>query len=255
MELLQGWKAPVQDMDPWNPETFTPQRLESLKEWAAKSGKQPDHSPAEPYRRSTGGGATRDHRDAAGRHAVEAQAVRERLARYGPPCCRESMNSSRRPPQTRPANAWPRCAIGSWPAMRWRCDGRAALSGWRRSMRSFASRPPTSWQTREAGRRAAPARAVRPPGPARPRDQPASAPAIGGAETSEGMVKLLHDPEPNVRAAVLKQMRRSLRSSSCRRSPSMCAVRPTPTSWSTPFASCARPKDGGAGLFDDAPEP
>lgn len=34
-ELLQEWRAPLEGLDPWQPESFTPNRLAGLKKWAA----------------------------------------------------------------------------------------------------------------------------------------------------------------------------------------------------------------------------
>ncbi len=44
LELLTHWKAPVEPIDPWRPETVTPQRIEALKLWtedAAAAGRAP----------------------------------------------------------------------------------------------------------------------------------------------------------------------------------------------------------------------
>jgi hypothetical protein len=34
LDLLTGWQAPVKDLDPWQPETITAERLSRLEEWA-----------------------------------------------------------------------------------------------------------------------------------------------------------------------------------------------------------------------------
>ena len=47
MELLNGWKAPIRDLDPWRPETITPQQLKSLDAWARDVSKKPASAPAQ----------------------------------------------------------------------------------------------------------------------------------------------------------------------------------------------------------------
>lgn len=80
LELLEGWRAPVVGIDPWQPETRTRPRLQSIAEWAAARAAMPDDdaAPAETppsleqqlVRYLT---APED----------EAHAIRERLARFG----------------------------------------------------------------------------------------------------------------------------------------------------------------------------
>jgi len=47
MELLETWKAPSTGLDPWRPETITPERIKALVDWAGKAAgaKQPTTRP------------------------------------------------------------------------------------------------------------------------------------------------------------------------------------------------------------------
>ncbi|MCE5268367.1 MAG: thioredoxin family protein, partial [Planctomycetaceae bacterium] len=44
MELLDGWHAPLQGLDPWRPETFTPRRLARLEKWKDQTTKASDQT-------------------------------------------------------------------------------------------------------------------------------------------------------------------------------------------------------------------
>jgi len=82
LELLKEWKAPVQDLDPWQPETLKPERLEALRRWAAEY---------KPEKNDGRGELTPEQRDSARRELArlvqatdaEATAIRERLAQFG----------------------------------------------------------------------------------------------------------------------------------------------------------------------------
>jgi HEAT repeat protein len=83
LELLRAWQAPVGDLDPWRPETLSADRLKSLRAWAPDAGSRPPAAAAS---------LTAGEREAARRELVrltaapeaEATALRERLARHGP---------------------------------------------------------------------------------------------------------------------------------------------------------------------------
>lgn len=82
MELLQAWKAPLDGLDPWRPDSFTSERMAKLEAWqkeAAKSEAETPQELTEAQRAEAGADIARMLKvpDA------EAGSIRERLARFG----------------------------------------------------------------------------------------------------------------------------------------------------------------------------
>ncbi|MEP0843471.1 MAG: thioredoxin family protein, partial [Phycisphaerae bacterium] len=79
LELLESWKAPVTGMDPWRPETITPQRLEALRQWSAAPGRTAASRPTELEGAALAAarGELADYLKAGS--PADAQAIRERL--------------------------------------------------------------------------------------------------------------------------------------------------------------------------------
>ena len=82
LELLAEWKAPVQDLDPWRPETFTAARLKSLKAWAIDPGATAV-GPAQQLTPVQLAAARREIARLGQGSDADAVAIRERLARHG----------------------------------------------------------------------------------------------------------------------------------------------------------------------------
>ena len=82
MELLEHWKAPLAGLDPWHPETFTPERLASLEKWTQREVggdmAPPKHLSAEQLSAARRQIERMLHADEA-----EADAIRQRLAGLG----------------------------------------------------------------------------------------------------------------------------------------------------------------------------
>ncbi|HEV3022285.1 MAG TPA: thioredoxin family protein, partial [Pirellulales bacterium] len=86
LDLLKEWHAPVDDLDPWRPETITAERLERLAEWADQQA-----SAAEAERQAAPAHLAGDELAAAqaeierllGADDAEAEAICARLARHG----------------------------------------------------------------------------------------------------------------------------------------------------------------------------
>lgn len=207
LELLDGWRAPIQDLDPWRPETITPQRLEALQTWARQTGDRPASAPAQ---------LADDVLENARRELVrlmqadrdaEAEIVRERLARLGPALLplvtaelkqaakdrdRERLTALRYrlAAPTRLAMEWPggfeRLASTDAPTRQRAAEDLAARAQADASplLRELFSNPDPL--VREIS-----LRTLR---------------KVGGEEANEALTSLLGDPEPNVRAAVLKQL-------------------------------------------------
>ena len=83
MELLEHWKAPLAGLDPWRPESFTPERLASLDKWTQREVggdmAPPKHLSAEQLSAARRQIERMLHADEA-----EADAIRQRLAGWAP---------------------------------------------------------------------------------------------------------------------------------------------------------------------------
>lgn len=217
MELLVEWKAPVQGLDPWEPATITPQRLEELKHWAEARSKAP------PTTQSTQGAVTgalspeeltAARRDIATLLAAttgsEARAARERLARSGtallPEVHAALQNAASDRDRERLTALRYRLSASDDLALSWPegFDRLAAPDAAVRhkavdelSTRTHAQDAPLLLEL------------FSDPDPLVRETSLRMLQSMGSSGTTEGLVKLLHDPEPNVRAAVLKQLAES----------------------------------------------
>lgn len=81
LELLEAWGAPVAEMDPWEPTTLTADRLAAMQAWSKSA--TPAVATTRPIR-SVVSVASELARMAACESEEEATAIRERLARFGP---------------------------------------------------------------------------------------------------------------------------------------------------------------------------
>lgn len=207
LELLESWKAPLAQMDPWRPDTLTGERLAALAEWAGRPGKAPASQPAEldalTFARA------RDELDAYLRAsaASEVQAARERLARYGPallPEVLERLKVADSDDQRERIGALRyRLAASDSLALRW-------PGGFERLASTSAS--VCEQATEELGRLASSADTTlllelfgHPDALVR-ENSLRMLQTVGGTKATDALVRLLNDPEPNVRAAVLKQL-------------------------------------------------
>lgn len=207
LELLDGWKAPVEGLDPWQPESINAARLNALKEWVTRSGKMPTTRPE----------SLDELRLAAAREELaaylkaqspaEVRAVRERLARYGLALLPEVLD--------RLKTADTDAATERLSALRYRLAAGDALAlSWPDGFERLASMSAAPRQqaveelTRLAGSADVPLllELFGHPDPLVREIALRAMQTIGGAQTMDALVKLLHDPEPNVRAAVLKQL-------------------------------------------------
>ncbi|HXE51798.1 MAG TPA: HEAT repeat domain-containing protein, partial [Tepidisphaeraceae bacterium] len=204
-ELLVAWKAPVDALDPWRPETFTPAALDALKQWAGRKHAPP---PAEAL-------SSQDLEIA--RHDLtamlqttdptEVNSARERLARFGPALLPELYRAlkSAATDQDRERLA----------ALRYRVVATEALAlQWPGGFDRLAS---TDAQERRQALAELGSHVTANDSPllmelfSDPDEYVRETSlrllqSIGGEGIPRGLVRLLHDPEPNVRAAVLKQL-------------------------------------------------
>lgn len=204
LEVLSEWKAPIDALDPWNPETITSERGEALAQWAAtfKEAPPPDARLAHPtallaeldaYVRADSDGA--------------AAAIAERLARHrGAPLphvyerLKESPTDQTRERLTRLRY---RLAASDDRALRWP-DGLARLASNDAAIRRAAVNELAAGVTE-----ADVPLLTELFGDSEPIVREISLKAmkkIGGATANESLARLLDDPDANVRAAVLKEL-------------------------------------------------
>lgn len=209
MELLNGWKAPLGGMDPWHPDTITPQRIASLQAWAkapdrpAASTSAPAKEPdaiIETARRELARLLQTDQN-------AEAEVVRERLARIGPAVLPTVVEELKKAVRDRDRERLT--------ALRYRLTAPPLLVlDWPGGLERLAS---TNTQDRQkaaeelaARSRAETAPLLRElftnPDPLVREISLRALRKVGGEAANEALTGLLGDPEPNVRAAVLKQL-------------------------------------------------
>jgi HEAT repeat protein/thiol-disulfide isomerase/thioredoxin len=208
-ELLEQWKAPLADLDPWRPETLTKERLAKLDKWTES---KPVGEPSRPTKLSEKELTDAQHQMTRMLAAdeSEADAIRQRLARLGPALLPEvykqlknaaTDQDRRRLLVLRYRLAAPDSLVLRWPGgverlgdtdpklRRQAAEQLAKLAGNPEKellLELFADSDPLVREISLRGLQ-----------------------HIGGKAASTALVKLLGDPEPNVRAAVLKQLEES----------------------------------------------
>ncbi|HUE72544.1 MAG TPA: HEAT repeat domain-containing protein [Pirellulaceae bacterium] len=210
-ELLEAWRAPVEGLDPWRPETLSSERLEALRQWVAKI--DPAVSVASAAQELTGEqrkAAAADIQQMLAASSSEAAAIRERLARYGPQLLPEVYEQLQ---QTESDEARERLT-----ALRYRLvAAQDRVLSWPGGIERLAS---TAAATRyqavdELARQATAAdealllELFSDPEPLVRELSLRALHQLGGAGATGALSKLLDDPNPNVRAAVLKQLAES----------------------------------------------
>ena len=205
-ELLEQWKAPLADLDPWRPETFTPERIERLEKWK-NSKPVGDQSPPKKLSEKELNDARRQIQRMLSADESESDAIRQRLARFGPALLPEVYaqlkNAATDQDRRRLLVLRYRLAACDSLVLRWpgglerlgdndpklrrrAAEELAKLAGNNENallLELFADSDPLVREISLRGLQ-----------------------HIGGRAASSALVKLLGDPEPNVRAAVLKQL-------------------------------------------------
>lgn len=206
LDLLAEWKAPVVQLDPWNPATFTEPRLAALKAWAARPRQGPSTQPAQPTPAELDEIRRQLNALVAAPTEPEARALRERLARRGSALRSQIQTYLRQSPTDQ--------ASQRLTALRYRLVASNAVAlDWPGGLERLAS---TDVQVRHkaVGELAARATAVDAalllelfgdPDPLVRELSLQTLQKVSGAEAAGALTRLLQDPDPNVRAAVLKQ--------------------------------------------------
>lgn len=204
IELLGEWSAPVEGIDPWRPETLTEQKIAAIKSWSANP---PESAVRKPLAAQSLAAARLELDRLAIVADADAAAIREHLARHGQSLLPEVYARLKSPPSDQ--------ARERLTALRYRLVATDTLVlNWPGGMERLASDDPRFRHAaiQELARRAT------------ANDEPlllelfSSSDALvrelslrilhatAGRQASSALVRLLNDPEPNVRAAVLKQM-------------------------------------------------
>ncbi len=208
LELLTAWKAPVDGLDPWLPESLTDERRQALTAWAAAvAPPSPDADPDRPLTPEELSDLGRTLQQMLDAQPAEAAAIRERLARLGrrllPLVYAELAKQDTDAPRERLT------------ALRYRLVAAPDLVlRWPGGIERLAA---TDLQTRvnaadEFARQAVAAdeplllELFSDPAPLVREISLRALQNVGGASAGSALVRLLEDPDPNVRAAVLKQL-------------------------------------------------
>jgi len=207
LELLRFWQAPIEYLDPWDPRTITKQRIAALQAWAATA----DHVSTTQPAILTLEQLAVARRDVSAllqaSSEAELEAPRERLAQLGQALLPEVRNELSVAATDRDRERLT--------ALRYRlCSSDALALNWPDGFERLASSDP---QVRRASLDELGSRLTSDDEPllielfASPdpfvRERSLQLMQAGGSDAARaGLLKLLNDPESNVRAAVLKQL-------------------------------------------------
>lgn len=209
LELLQQWKAPINQLDPWVPESYSEERFAVLDKWVQKT--QTDDFKSTTTAQTLNNQQRIDARDAIAKMVVaepaEATAIRERLARFGASLLpevyaqlKEARDDLHRERLTilRYRLVAADELILNWPGGIERL-GAANVETRRVAADELAERATKDHERLLLELFSDPAPLVREIALKALR-------TTGGSKSNSALIKLLEDPEPNVRAAVLKQL-------------------------------------------------
>ena len=204
IELLAAWKAPMAGLDPWNPGTIARERSDALKRWASEVGAD--------YEAEFSNSEREAAREAMRRLAhvedlAQSEAIREQLARHGKSLLPElyKLLEHANDPQERERLL----------ALRYRLvASHATALSWPSGFTRLASQDARTCRTaaRELAQRATTddtdllLELFSHSDPLVKEISLGALRAVGGQASTDAMARLLRDPEPNVRAAVLKEL-------------------------------------------------
>jgi HEAT repeat protein len=206
LELLSEWKAPLQGLDPWRPESLTKESLAALSKWSTQRKGDEKPKPVRLTAADLEAARTLMSRMVKA-NAVEASAIRERLARHGR-LLLDTVKTAMKEAETDEARdsllalryriVMPDRLALQWPG------GVERLSSPRLEIRREAVEELVKRATSEEEELlrelfSDPASIIR-------EISLRTLRKVGGAHARSALLDLLRDPEPNVRAAVLKEL-------------------------------------------------
>ena len=212
MELLESWKAPVQGIDPWRPETLTEERLKAINSWAEKLDEAAASAlkkPKELTKEELGSSAEAIARLLAAPPS-EAAAIREQLARHGaallPLVYQQLKATETDEARERLTTLRYRLVAGDQLVLAWP-GGIERLA----AANAATRRQAMDELTERAGPEdeALLLELFSDPEPLLRELALRALYRISGENADSALIRLLEDPEPNVRAAVLKQLAES----------------------------------------------
>lgn len=205
MELLVAWKAPVQSLDPWRPETLTQEALSALDQWVEKAS--PNPIAAEKLTDEQLADARRQIDRMLKAAPAEADAIRERLARLGAALQPEVYGRLKQAATDQQRELLLalryRLVASNALVLRWP-GGVVRLASIDLRQRQQAAEELANLVT--ADDQELLLELFSDPDPMVRETSLRGLQHIGGKEATGALVKLLDDPQPNVRAAVLKQL-------------------------------------------------
>jgi HEAT repeat protein len=213
LELLREWRAPVEGIDPWRPDTISEERLTALEKWRGETGAEP---PAQPEKLTPDelASARREIERMLKSTDTEAGAIRERLARLGaslmPEVYARLSEASTDQDRERLLALRYRLVADGGLVLRWP-GGIARLAATDSRQRQQAAEELAQLAT--GSDQPLLLEMFSDPDPLVREISLRGLQHIGGKEATAALVKLLADPEPNVRAAVLKQLEEDPRES------------------------------------------
>ncbi|MFW6124553.1 MAG: HEAT repeat domain-containing protein, partial [Pirellulales bacterium] len=210
LELFDAWDAPLAGLDPWKPDTIDTDRLARLEGWLDEASSQ---GPSGPAKRDAPEALSDEQRAAAHREIdrmlaatdAEAAAMRDRLARFGPALSdqvdRRLADAATDRHRERLLALRYRLAASDTLELRWP-GGLERLSATETATRQHAAEQLAALAT--AADQPLLLRLFADPDPLVREIALQGLHRVGGAKASGALADLLSDPEPNVRAAVLK---------------------------------------------------
>ncbi len=207
LEILQQWKAPVEEMDPWHPETMTDVRFQRLDKWLNEDLKQDQIAAPKELSEAERSAARQDIARMLKADEAESAAICHRLARLGPALLPDVYallkDVSEDQDRQRLLVLRYRLVAADSLVLRWP-GGLVRLAGSDPRQRqkaaeelvNLASAPDQPLLTE----------LFSDPDPLVREISLRGLQHIGGKEANAALVKLLSDPELNVRTAVLKQL-------------------------------------------------
>jgi HEAT repeat protein len=211
LEILGGWKAPIEELDPWQAETLTSERLKRIEEWVEAWDPAQVTAPVEmPLSSEQLVEARSEIARLLSSDPSEVEAIGTRLARFGQLLLPE-VKEQRQAAQTDLARErldWLRYRLVASDALALRWPGGLAKLA---SMDPQARHDAIVELPRVAshGEESLLIELFGHPDPLVRELSLKTLHTAGGAKAHSELTRLLSDPEPNVRAAVLKQLAES----------------------------------------------
>ncbi|MHB0957776.1 MAG: HEAT repeat domain-containing protein [Pirellulaceae bacterium] len=206
-EILQQWNAPVAGLDPWEMDTFTPERLAALDQWLQETGGSVPSADPQPLTDEERESLLQDVQRMLQADEDEAAATCERLARFGqaalPDVVALLSNVTSDVDRRRLLTLRYRLVSGGSIVLTWP-GGLRRLADTDPQVRHKAAEELASSATEEE--QLLLLELFSDPDPLVRELSLRGLRNVGGEQATAALGSLLKDPEPNVRAAVLKQL-------------------------------------------------